>query len=496
MFKKIVSKLYKTFLISLVGIRYFFMSLFTDDTDDAPEKKRPFIKKKIENKDNNIDYIYYEVKKITKEIINLENNLSMDKKEVKKELIKLNDRLIELDTKRKNIVPKNNIMKATNFEASKVINKNKKEIKEYAYHNKIDIKPKEEKPKAKKTNNQVKEISMSEVVNLADNKDNLKAIYSLYVVAANNTLKEAKNLLKEVEEDTKKNRYFDNNKYKILDLKEKIKKLKNNYYEFKHNRYIYELENDFDLKELDEYEILINSNNIDLYLKKCNAMLYKIEEYKKHDDIKEEKSDTKEEVKEEKKKEEPKKEVRSKLSIELEEAYNVIYRDIKRQEALIDKLEISINNLPPFERKKKRLGFFGSMLSNTLKFTMTFLPFRFIRNRKVNMLLRGFMINNNIRTMRKTLSKDVICDYVVINRYLKTEEDLTQNYERICRDSLYQVSVLKEEFIMHYGYLRNDEVMKMYNKLDELEEYITSEIERLNEITESIGKVKKMTRRK
>ena len=55
MFKKIASKLYKTFLISLVGIRYFFMSLFTDDTDDAPEKKRPFIKKKIENKDNNID---------------------------------------------------------------------------------------------------------------------------------------------------------------------------------------------------------------------------------------------------------------------------------------------------------------------------------------------------------------------------------------------------------------------------------------------------------
>ena len=495
MFKKIISKLYKTFLISLVAIRYFFTLIITDDSSDAPEKKRPFIKKKrVDNIDNNIDLIYYEAKKVTKEITDLKNNLSMDKKEVKKELVKLSERLVELDTKRKNIVPKNNLMKATNYEASKVINKNEKEIKEYAYQNKINLKEDKVKKDKKKKEEKVKEIAISDVFDLDKNKDREKAIYSLYVVVANQTLKEAKNLLKEVEEDSKKNRRFDNNKYKVLELKEKIKKIKNNYYEFKHNRFIYELENDFDLKELDEYEVLINSNNIDLYLKKCNTVIYKIEEYKKHSDVvtKEEKTETKE-VKEVK--EEPKKEVRSKLSIELEEAYNIILKDVKRQSDLINKLELSLNNLPPFERKKKRLNFFSGMLNSALKLTLSIFPFKFIRNRRINMLISGFMLNNNIRTMRKTLSKDIVCDYVTLNKYLKTEEDLTHNYERIMRDSLYQVSVLKEEFIMHYGYLKNDEIIKMYNKLDELEEYITGEIEKLNEISNNISKVKKITRR-
>ena len=151
--------------------------------------------------------------------------------------------------------------------------------------------------------------------------------------------------------------------------------------------------------------------------------------------------------------------------------------------------------MPPFERKKRRFNFFGVILFNTLKLTLNIFPFRFIKNKKVDDLTRGFMINNNIRTMRKTLSKDVVCDYVMINKYIKNELELTSTYERICRDSLYQVSVLKEEFIMHYGYLNNDEMKKMYNKLDELEEYITDEIEKLNNINNTLGKVKKLTRK-
>lgn len=507
MFKKLIQKIYKTFLISLVLIRYFIMSLFNDDSEgNPPEKKRPFINKvKLDTVDNNIDYVYFKTKEITKEIKKLENDLVMNKQEKKNELIKLTEKLDNLDLKRKNIVPKNDLMKATKLETLKVIVKNKNEIKEYAYQNKIDMKPEEKvevtiNNKTKKVKSDTKKKKNINIINVEKDKvegNKEKAMYSLYVVVANKTLKEAKSLLKEVEEDTKKNRYFDNNKYKILDLKEKIKNIKSNYYEFKHNRFIYELENDFDLKELDEYEVLINSNNIDLYLKKCNAMLFKIEEYKKHDETisktKEEKKSTEEKKTENEK---PKKDVKSRLSIELEEAYNIIYKDVKKQELLINKLESSISNMPVFERKKKRLGFFSNMLTNTLKFTMTLFPFRFIRNRKVNMLTRGFMINNNIRTMRKTLSKDIICDYVIINKYLKTEEDLTLNYERIMRDSLYQVSVLKDEFIMHYGYLANDEMMRLYNKLDELEEYITNELERLNEISENIGKVKKIVRKR
>ncbi len=495
MFKKIIQKMYKAFLIGLVAIRYFFMSLFNDDTSSGEStKNRPFRKNKVKNIDNNIDLIYCEVKKIEKEIVKIENNLSMDKKEKKNEIIKLNDKLDLLDTKRKNFVPKNNLMRATNEETIKVINKNKKELKEYAYLNKIDIKPKKDNKRKK---SDIKEISVDEIVNLSENKNIEKEIYSLYVVIANTTLKEAKHILKEVEEDTKKNRKLDTNVYKILDLKEKIKKLRNNYYEFKHNRYIYELENDFDLKELDDFEILVSSTNLDNYIKKCNVMLHKIDEYKKYDkniskEVKEaEKAETKVEAKEDK----PKKEIKSKLSIELEEAYNIIYKDIKKQEALIDNLEKSIINMPPFERKKRRFNFFGTILSNTLKLTLNIFPFRFIKNKKVDDLTRGFMINNNIRTMRKTLSKDVVCDYVMINKYIKNELELTSNYERICRDSLYQVSVLKEEFIMHYGYLNNDEMKKMYNKLDELEEYITEEIEKLNNINNTLGKVKKLTRK-
>ena len=496
MFKKMIQKIYKAFLIGLVAIRYFFMSIFNDDTSSSEStKNRPFRKNKVKNIDNNIDLIYIEVKKIEKDIVKIENNLSMDKKEKKSEIIKLNDRLDILDAKRKNIVPKNNIMRATNEETIKTINKNKKELKEYAYLNKIDIKPKKSKNKKK---SDIKEISVEDVVNLSENNNIEKEIYSLYVVIANTTLKEAKHILKEIEEDTKKKRKLDTNIYKILDTKERIKKLKNNYYEFKHNRYIYELENDFDLKELDDFEILISSSNLDNYIKKCNVMLHKIDEYKKYDsnlskvETIEEKPEKSDKVIEEEK---PKKEVKSKLSIELEEAYNNVYKDIKKYEVLIDNLEKSIVDMPPFERKKKRFNFFGTILSNTLKLTLNILPFRFIKDRKVNVLTKGFLINNGIRTMRKTLSKDVVCDYVIINKYIKNEIELATNYERICRDSLYQVSVLKEEFVMHYGYLKNDEIMKVYSKLDELEEYITDELEKLTEINNNIGKVKKLTRK-
>ena len=121
------------------------------------------------------------------------------------------------------------------------------------------------------------------------------------------------------------------------------------------------------------------------------------------------------------------------------------------------------------------------------------LPIRFIRNRKLALLVSGFMFNNSIRTMRKSLAPEVSVEFIMLNRHLKTEMDIASSYERVCNDSLYQVSVLKDEFLKHYGYLNNAEVKRIYMKLESLEVTISNELDRINESKLYINnKVKKL----
>ena len=490
MLKKIFLKIFKFFLIIFVSIKEYVVSLFRksevsdDDTSDGV-KARPFIFTPIEDEED----IYYNALKVDKEIKKIINELKDTKEEKQDKIYNLNSRLEELDAINEKIVPKNKVDSVKQEKIRNIIKQDKKIIKEYAHDNKIKIEPVKE-TKKKKT----KVVSIEPVVN---KKQNDKEKLIDYIEYTNELLKETKQAFKDVDEDIRCNRRYDENSFKIKELKEKIKEIKDKYYEFKHNRYIYEFENDTNWREYDEFEIIISDKEIDNYLKKCNLMLEKITEYKKHSEVvskKEEKKEAKKELKQKEieRKEEEKEEKKPRLLLEIEEATSIITKDVERQNNMISRLEREIMIKPVHERKRVRLGIFDNMLTSALKIGFSLLPFKFIRNRKLGLLVSGFMLNNSIRSMRKVLSKDVMCDYVYLSRHIKTELEIASSYERICNDSLYQISSLKDEFVKHYGYITDPEISKVYIKLENLEASITGELEKINDSKIKLDKVKKL----
>src|SRR5699024_4839706 len=105
-------------------------------------------------------------------------------------------------------------------------------------------------------------------------------------------------------------------------------------------------------------------------------------------------------------------------------------------------------------------------------------PLKIFKNKMLGTLLSGFILNNNIRSMRKILNPSLRCEYIEFNRRLKNQIDIINGYDTICNDSLYQISCLKEEFERIYGYEIEDvEVKKVYSKIKTLEFQINEQRE-------------------
>ena len=489
MLKKIFLKILKFFLAIFVTVKEYVSSILRkkdiidDDSSSGSVKARPITFIPADDDED----IYYNVMKVDKEIKTLVNDLKSSKETKQEKVYKISSKLNELEIINERIIPKNKALEVKQEKIRNIIKQDKRIIKEYSHNNKMKIEP----PKEIKKSNKSKSINIP-VIDL-ENKD--KVILIDYIENTNKLLKETKQAFKDVEEDIRCNRRYDENKIKIKDLKEKIKDAKEKYYEFKHNRYIYEFENDFKWNEYDEFEIIKSDKEIDNYIKKCNLMIEKISEYKKHNEVVVKKVEIKEAKKEQKqkekeKKEEEKEEKKPRLLIEIEEASNIITRDVERQKNLISKLEKTILMTPAHERKKVRLNVFDNILTSALKIGFSLIPFKFIRNRKLGLLVSGIMLNNSIRSMRKVLSKDALCDYIYLSRHIKTELEIASSYERICNDSLYQISSLKDEFVKHYGYIKDSEISKVYIKLENLEANITDELERINDSKIKLNKIK------
>ncbi len=458
-----VKKLYKYILLFIL----FINSLFSDSESGSGRSKKEYVR------------LYVESKKLSKRVVELTNSL-VDRKEKNKKIEELSSELDKLEEQIKEEKPVRNIEKVTYDKIITKIHDDKTVLKFYSYS-------KENVYESNIASDGIisREIDMEDVLNLSKMKNKTKEVYTIYVTLANLVIKDTDKIFKDIEEDIRCNRNYDNNKYKIQIISEKIKKIKDNYYEFKHNRYIYELENDFELKEIDKAFILKDDSKVDELLKKTQTLLDKIEEYKKG--IKKEETKEVKETKEDKKpittenKKMVKEEKQPKLLLDIIEASNVIEKDVKVQAKMIEKLEDDIISSPTFEIKNKRINFFENILNNTLKFTMNINIFKIYRNKKLTNLINGFILNNNIRTMRKSLTNSSICNYITLSKHIKQESDILISYERICNDSMYQVSILKEEFLDRYGYLNNTEIKKLYLKLESLEAYIGNELDRINE---------------
>lgn len=496
MLKKILLKIYKFILIFIIMIRNLFGILFDkveDTTDDSSSTNRIEYREHInllhidpDSKLNNekLKKVSKEISVVSKKIEELKNNPNLTIEEKRESIKKIKEKIDKIDKENISVIANNDIKKVFKEQNEIKISKEEKKLNEFIVSEKIDI----------NENVIVNETKEDKVV-----KDNKKDKYVSYVIDTNKYLKETKDVFKEIEDDIKGNRKFDNNKYKVEDIKEKIKKIRSAYYEFKNSKYIYEIENDFNLKELDKFEIIKNSNSIDEYLKECNIILEKLEEYKKYDGVisKPEgkkvdtpKKEEKKAIKEEKKQDKPK------LIQEIEFASLLIEKDVLKNQNYINKVENNLNKIPIHERKVRRFNIFGNLLSNTINIGLSLLPYKFIKNKKIGLLISGFMLNNSIRTMRKVLVPTNVIEYNELSRIVKTELDITHNYERICNDSLYQVSMLKEEFIRYYGYINDIEVKKVYAKLEHLENTISNELEKINGTKLNLNnKIKTLKRR-
>lgn len=483
--KKIFNKLYKFILILILFIKNFFVNITDNDSSEGTEFKRDYILNLVDFKN-----IYKEVNNLVKDV-NKANNIvkSKDQKQAY-EIIK--EKYGKIEEVLKDIELKSTFDEVKLEDAIKKLEYTKDVLDKHEISNKKYEKTVEEA----KDEMTVKEITKEDIINLTSEKT--RDLYAMYVYEANTSFKAYEKELKYIEDEIKKNQRLDENKYKLETLKEKIKIIKDNYYEFKHNRFIYELENDFNLKEIDKYGILTDSKSIEEMLKKCNALIIKIDETKKIDEVKKEKpkeeKKVEKETKKEKKEEKPKD--KNDLSANILEAASIIESDIERQSKLIEKFEQTILTSPTFEIRGRRLGFFDNLINNAIRFSLNFLQVRKFKSKKLNSLVSGYMLNNSIRTMRKVVSNNSICNYIALSRNIRTELDISASYERIMNDSLYQVSILRDEFLSHYGYLETAEIKKIYAKLDTLEENITKELDRIKDAKSYLNKVKKMTKKR
>lgn len=417
-----------------------------------------------------------EVEEEIKDLIEKKKDLSL--KEQKKAINKINNKLIilkEVEDKRKISNPKDKVEHKDNI---KRIDKQIEVIEQLKENNEVEIK------------------NIQDQENIKNDQELTK--YKTYVEDANKVLKDGKKLIKEIEEElTKHNDSLDNCKYKIEELKGKISSIRKQYYEFKHSDYIFIIEEDFFLNQLDEYNIIKNSKQIDNYLLKCNKILESIEvqRYKRlheKEQIKEKKEEKK--VKKPILEEQPKTEI-PKIIVEIEQASNVIKKDIKEQNKEVKKINEKLDIIPIHERKKKKLGFFDNFLTNTFKLGLSLLPLKMFKNKALGMLVSGTILNNRIRSMRKILNKDVECEYVQLNRRIKNQIDIINGYDTICNDSLYQISALKDEFIRTYGYdIENEEVKKSFTKLVDLEERVINQQKNLQNTRIKLNKKVKVKR--
>lgn len=400
---------------------------------------------------------------------------SMSLSELTSKLDEYDKELAILEYKEKNQKPETRKDIIQHEKNLKVIEQNKKTIDELKKD--INIKqdinePKKEKPQKKSDKVTISPLVSKELVK--EDEDLIK--YRAYVIDTNKLLKDSKSVLKNIDEELNRNIDTDIYYYQLKDLKEKISVIKKEYYDFKHSDYIYILEADYKLNEKDKCSIIKNSNEIDNYLNKCNTLLQRIEDKKQVKSNPEPAIQKTVQVKKEPVLEEQKSIEVPKILLEIEEASLLIKKDIKDQRKSIIKIEEKINNMPLYEQKQKRLGFFDNILSNSFKIGVSLLPIKMFKNRMLGMVVSGFMLNNTIRSMRKLINKDVPVDYIELNRRIKNQVDIINSYDTICNDSLYQISSLKEEFIRCYGNNIDDaEVKKTYTKLLSLEEQVVQE---------------------
>jgi hypothetical protein len=287
----------------------------------------------------------------------------------------------------------------------------------------------------------------------------------------------------------------------VFDLKKELEKLEE---KFKNDNL-----KDEDIKKLDQFLLLYNTEEIKKLKSKIEQKLQNLKEIKEQSliemdenidakkmndgKIEEGKQDNKVKEKKDEKKEEVKETIFNPFSSDLKLANITINKQILVWEHKVSMLR-KIEDKPVFFTK------IGQMVSNVFKLCINIPPFGFFKNRVVGTFMSTILVNNSIRSLRRSISnnkKDIY--YLRMNKFdlfLKEQKEIEARTRDILDDSMSQLNVFKNEFINKYNsYLdSNIAVKKMMIEIEQIEEYIISKQEQYKEINQTIKTKLKLKR--
>ncbi len=279
-----------------------------------------------------------------------------------------------------------------------------------------------------------------------------------------------------------------------------------------------------DLKKLDQFLLLYNTEELRILKVKVDEKLNRvIKETFKQDSItsnnividaleiekknhlseenirqtKKEKELEKKAVLKEKKEELKEKKNFFNIEKKVEQLDNDLIADLKTTTSIVNKqiiaMEYKANEILKI-RHNKPLFFIKirHSVSNALRLCAGISPFFFFRNKVVGGFTSSILLNNSIRSMRRSLTDDRrSISYIKTNGLellIKEHSEIERRTKDMFNDSYKQLNVFKSDFIKKYGlYINgNIELTNMMREIYSIEEYIVNKQEEFKKENEHI----------
>ena len=528
--KKFFKKTYKNIYYNIKKIKYknknaknFFIQIFSYLVSAVTS----LVKKDKKEKEVNISY---ELKKINKNILNIENSienettpivLKMYKREINKKINKLKN-IKNLKSREESKLIKDQTDALLNIKDKITVCENK--LKGIDYNNLKNNKNNIELSKKKNISNnknitKQKNINKPKIKKINFNliKDKLKkgvTILTIPVVGAvkkikkqensikNTNVKEEKTIINNVKKLNKEinnvyldiskirnNNYSENKENELLELKEKVEKLKKEYLKLSNEKKFNNLKMYKDINNIDPNHLVYHDRSLeDLieYLEKS------IKEIKNNKNIKQEEKITNEKII---KKEEEKR----KNEVLIDKNQIELIRNSVKKDILLSRKEIE--NIK--EDMKKLNGNYKPTLLNKLtnffrvsiNIGISLIPFGIFKNKLLATLTSGIILNNRIRSMNSIFNNEEIdiVQYEDIINNINDKKSCLKSTNYILLDTIDEIDKLKSK--LELLYFDNESQKLLINleemKLDLLEENV--KIETMLEETDKlqINKIKK-----
>ena len=182
---------------------------------------------------------------------------------------------------------------------------------------------------------------------------------------------------------------------------------------------------------------------------------------------------------ENKKKKEEKKQEEKKLEKINKDKINQTKNELSKAILYINK-QIELQNVRT-PKKTGKLDFFKKTIKETLSTSL--IAQVLFKNPAITLFTSAIVVNNNIRSMRKTMNKNVKYINVSDMENLKIQKKELDRYtDKVFSNSLFQLSTFRQEIINKYGkeVNYNNELINILKEIDDLEASINIHKEQIN----------------